>query len=319
MHMPCQEDVLIETQGEWIPVVPRPYFFNGFHGRKRSERRHHLSSLPNDNKDNPMVPSSEMKIELNPFSASEISQTNLKKQRKTQIPFFHGLSKLQHKIDTNIFEFYLETLWKKLPEDKQRSCTYLDCLWFHLYGVGSSSTKVLDWVRRKHIFSRKYVFVPIIRWRHWSLLILCHLGEDLDSKERTPCLLLLDSLRMAEPRRLEPDIRKFVWDIYKSEGGKESKEIVSRIPLLVPKVPQQRDEKQCGMFVLQFIDLFLQNAPENFCPFKGYPYFLKEDWFDPKDIESFCKDIHSFSLRRWYNGELNLKFRLPEDSSSIFD
>lgn len=37
---------------------------------------------------------------------------------------------------------------------------------------------------------------------------MCHLGEDLNSKTTTPCMLLLDSLHGAGPTRLEPDIRK---------------------------------------------------------------------------------------------------------------
>ena len=47
--------------------------------------------------------------------------------------------------------------------------------------------------------------------RHWSLLIFCHFGESTKSETRTPCMLLLDSLEKANPRQLEPDIRKYVY------------------------------------------------------------------------------------------------------------
>ena len=99
--------------------------------------------------------------------------------------------------------------------------------------------------------------------RYWSLLIFCHFGESIKSETRTPCMLLLDSLEKANPRRLEPDIRKyvcqnlppcvgiivysmfwfiffisfrFVLDIYKAEGRLETKDFIYQIPLLVPKV-----------------------------------------------------------------------------------
>ncbi|KAG7951983.1 hypothetical protein I3843_12G035000 [Carya illinoinensis] len=135
----------------------------------------------------------------------------------------------------------------------------------------SNSDKVLTWIKRKHIFSKKYVFVPIICWSHWSLLIFCHFGESLQSKTRTPCMLLLDSLEMGNPR--------FVLDIYEAEGMPENRASVHRIPLLVPKVtikvPQQRNGEECGQFVLYFMTLFMKGALEGFS-IEDYPYFMKK-------------------------------------------
>ncbi|XP_010248824.1 PREDICTED: uncharacterized protein LOC104591613 isoform X2 [Nelumbo nucifera] len=168
---------------------------------------------------------------------------------KTTIP------KQKRKLDTDMFERYLESLWRNLSEDKKTSFTYLDSLWFALYR-GTTKTKVLMWIKKKNIFSWKYVFVPIVCWHHWSLLILCNLGENLQSKTRTPCMLLLDSLEMTDPKRLEPDIRKFLLDIYRSEGRPEKEELISKIPLLVPK--------------------------------------MKQNWFNYQGFERFCKKVLSF-------------------------
>ncbi|XP_010907576.1 probable ubiquitin-like-specific protease 2A isoform X3 [Elaeis guineensis] len=197
------------------------------------------------------------------------------------------------KLDTNVFESYLEDLWNRISEEKRSSCAYIDCLWFSLYKDKMTKEKVLKWIKRKQIFARKYVFVPIVCWRHWSLLILCHFGGKKQSKAKKPCMLLLDSLHSTEPKRLEPDIRRFVLDIYKSEGRKEGDDFISKIPLLIPKVPQQTNGEECGTFVLYFIYLFLQNAPENFSQ-EGYPYFLTEEWFCSEDLEIFRKEIYSF-------------------------
>lgn len=103
-------------------------------------------------------------------------------------------------------------------------------------------------------------------------------------------MLLLDSLEKIGPRRLEPDIRKFVQDIYKVGNRPETKDLISRIPLLVPKVPQQKDDTDCGNFVLYFIKLFLEFAPENFS-MEGYPYFMKKDWFTFEDLDRFCENL----------------------------
>lgn len=90
-----------------------------------------------------------------------------------------------------------------------------------------------------------------------------------------------------------------MFDIYRAEGRPETKKMTDRIPLMVPKVitveavgdihviiilyisftfvfqvPQQRDDKECGIFVLYFLNLFVEDAPENFTV-DGYPYFVK--------------------------------------------
>ncbi|KAJ6892941.1 ubiquitin-like-specific protease 2B [Populus alba x Populus x berolinensis] len=156
-------------------------------------------------------------------------------------------------------------LWKSFSEDKKMSFAYLDSLWFTMYTDASSGVKVLEWIKRKHIFSKKYVLVPIVRWCHWSLLIFCHFGESLLSENITPCMLLLDSLEMASPKRLEPDIRKC-----------HNREMVV----------------ECGNYVLYFINLFVQDAPENF-HMEGYPYFMKDNWFSPEGLEHFCEKLES--------------------------
>ncbi|KAK9269216.1 hypothetical protein L1049_000986 [Liquidambar formosana] len=141
-----------------------------------------------------------------------------RERSKRTITFNNTIVKPKQRLDTNAFECYLENLWRSFSEDKRTSFIYLDCLWFSLYLEASSRAKVLTWIKKKHIFSKKYVFVPIVCWNHWSLLIFCHFGESLQSETRTPCMLLLDSLEMANPKRLEPNIRRFVADIYKAEG-----------------------------------------------------------------------------------------------------
>ncbi|CAA7400711.1 unnamed protein product [Spirodela intermedia] len=161
---------------------------------------------------------------------------------------------------------------------------------------GPSQIKVLTWIKKKEIFSRKYVFVPIVCWRHWSLLILYHFGESFRSRTTRPCMLLLDSLEKSNPRSLEPYITKFVSDIYNSEGCEDNEHSISKIPLLVPKVLQQKNGEDCGIFVLYFIHLFMLSALEAFHQ-EDYPYFLTESWFTLADMEIFHKDIIHFACR----------------------
>ncbi|CAN1192971.1 Probable ubiquitin-like-specific protease 2A [Linum perenne] len=128
---------------------------------------------------------------------------------------------------------------------------------------------------------------------HWNLLILCNLGESLDTETAVrPCMLLLDSLENADPRRIEPSIRKFLLDIYKSEGRAETKQSIRKIPLLVPKVPQQTNDEECGRYVLYYVHLFMQAAPQSFS-MEDYPNFMTRDWFTPECLEHFFEELDS--------------------------
>ncbi|KAG8391812.1 hypothetical protein BUALT_Bualt01G0225800 [Buddleja alternifolia] len=197
------------------------------------------------------------------------------------------------KLDSKKFEFYMENLWRRFTEEKRNVFTYLDSLWFSLYTKEPLKEKVLSWIKKKDMFSKKYVFVPIVQWGHWFLLIFCHFGESPQSKNEGPCMLLLDSLQKANSKELEPRIRRFVLDIYKTEERPEKKELISKIPLLIPKVPQQKNGEECGFFVLYYINLFLESAPDNFSFSVDYPRFMKEDWFTSEELDCFVKTLDS--------------------------
>jgi len=219
-------------------------------------------------------------------------------KKSMQLQCRNAVVKLDNYLDTDIIDRYIEHIWKKHPKYKQESCTYLDCLWFSMYLEEALSFNILKWTKAKHIFSKQYVFIPIVHWGHWNLLILCHFGEDLSSESRTPCMLLLDSLKETEPNRLEPLIRKFLIDVHNEDGRQDGDKIIAKIPLLVPEVPQQTNGNDCGVFLLHFVDKFLKRAPKNFSISEGcYPYFLTKNWFKSHEIGKRRKQIYDVILK----------------------
>ncbi|KMT12899.1 hypothetical protein BVRB_4g089880 isoform A [Beta vulgaris subsp. vulgaris] len=189
------------------------------------------------------------------------------------------LSGKRSKMDDGTFNNHLENIWRSFSEDKRAAFAHLDCLFFMIYK--NENTHALEQMKRKEIFSKK---------GHWRLVIFCHFGEAVRSRTRNRCILLLDSVEMCA-KLIGPDLRKFVFDIFKAEGRPESKDVIYRIPLLVPKVPQQTNDFDCGRFVLYFIKLFMNAAPENFCISKGKPDFFASDWFDPECFAKFCDEL----------------------------
>ncbi|TVU25865.1 hypothetical protein EJB05_28378 [Eragrostis curvula] len=208
----------------------------------------------------------------------------------------------QDKLDTDIFESYLEDLWKRIDEDKKSSYAYFDSLWFNMYYRGHNKPNVLKWIKAKRIFSRQYVFVPMVCCGHWRLLVLCHFDEtDCSETKKGPRMIVLDSLNSTDPA-LQSVIRKFIFDIYKIEEREESKQFINKIRLEFPKVPQQNGD-ECGIYVLYFIQCFLQN--ENLAEVLGnkkleedFSQLFEDGWFNPEELENFRKDIHSFQASR---------------------
>ncbi|MQM15519.1 hypothetical protein Taro_048465, partial [Colocasia esculenta] len=166
-------------------------------------------------------------------------------------------------FSTLLILFCNRYLWRNFFIDISDSFTCFDCLWFNLYTNPLSRSKVLLWIKEKNVFSKK---------GHWSILILCHLGESEENSINPPAMVLLDSLLSINPTKLPIKIRKFVVDIYVAEGRGENEEGISSIPLLIPQVPQQVNGSECGFFVLYYIYLFMQTAPHSFY-LDGYPYF----------------------------------------------
>jgi Ulp1 family protease len=49
-----------------------------------------------------------------------------------------------------------------MNQEKKSDYAYFDSLWFNVYTNGNNKSNVLRWIKAKKIFSRRYVFVPIV-------------------------------------------------------------------------------------------------------------------------------------------------------------
>ncbi|KAK1387425.1 Peptidase C48, SUMO/Sentrin/Ubl1 [Heracleum sosnowskyi] len=110
---------------------------------------------------------------------------------------------------------------------------------------------VISWMVRDGSFAQRYVFVPICQANHWSLLLLCNFVKDFNNTAR-PCILLLDSLETRE-ENIEPDVRKFVFSMYKKWKPKSSSQHIHNIPFRKPK--------------------------------------MTRDWFTQSEFDSFCENL----------------------------
>uniref|UniRef100_N1R429 Ubiquitin-like protease family profile domain-containing protein n=1 Tax=Aegilops tauschii TaxID=37682 RepID=N1R429_AEGTA len=140
-------------------------------------------------------------------------------------------------------------VWSCMDIKKKNDYVYLNPLWFNMYTDWDDKSRILKWIKAKKIFTRRYVFVPIVLWGHWSLLVLCNFGKTkyLGTK-KGPRMLLLDSLKKVKAERLQPIINRFIVDILKFEEREELEQFINEVELEFPKVPQQSGV-DCGKWM----------------------------------------------------------------------
>ncbi|XP_051179798.1 probable ubiquitin-like-specific protease 2B [Lolium perenne] len=241
---------------------------------------------------------------------NKCSQTSRGQEAKTSLslknasPSFHlppnKRSSRRHKtskdkLDTEIFEMCMEDVWTCIDPEKMTDYAYFDSLWFNIYTNENDKSNVLRWIKAKKIFTRRYVFVPIVGWGHWSVLVLCNFGETKYlGTEKGPRMLLLDSLKTKKPTRLRTAINRFVVDNLKNEEREEIEQFINEVELEIPEVPQQSGD-DCGIYVLYFIYCFLVIEE------MGEDLSKLDALFDPeelKNLEDIRNDIHAYREKR---------------------
>ncbi|EYU31270.1 hypothetical protein MIMGU_mgv1a025023mg, partial [Erythranthe guttata] len=163
----------------------------------------------------------------------------------------------------------------------------------------TSFKKFRRWWKGVNIFEKAYIFLPIHESHHWSLVIICIPNKE---DESGPIILHLDSLGMHISKSIFSDVRSFIieeWNFLKREEVLPELPIADniwnklsrRIDEKIVQVPQQSNEYDCGLFVLFFMERFIDEAPERLKK-EDIGMFGKQ-WFRPQEASSLRKKISS--------------------------
>ncbi|XP_050872502.1 ubiquitin-like-specific protease 1D isoform X3 [Lathyrus oleraceus] len=158
--------------------------------------------------------------------------------------------------------------------------------------------KFRRWWKGVNIFQKAYVLIPIHQDLHWSLSIICFPDKE---DESGPIILHLDSLGLHSSRSVFENIKSYLIKErnYLSKECASSdvpiadriwKSLSSTIETVIMKVPQQKNEYDCGLFVLYFIRRFMEEAPDRLKK-KNLAMFSKK-WFKPEEASSLRAKIH---------------------------
>ncbi|KAI3504952.1 hypothetical protein L1887_26770 [Cichorium endivia] len=208
-------------------------------------------------------------------------------------------------VNDTIIDFYIKYLKNKLNPEERHRFHFFNSFFFRkladpdkdpldaLEGK-TAFQRVKKWTRKVNIFEKDFVFIPVNYNYHWSLLVICHLGEvptykdeDVNELNKVPCVLHMDSIRGSHSglKRLMQSYLKEEWKGKQQEASEDISSRFDNLRFISLELPQQPNSFDCGLFLLHYVELFLEQAPINFNPFKitKSVNFLNTDWFPPAD------------------------------------
>lgn len=108
---------------------------------------------------------------------------------------------------------------------------------------------------------------------------------------KQPCILLMDSLRGPSRSTVVKTLREYLeveWEVKKGSKRSFSKEYMKGSN---PRVPQQNNFSDCGVFVLQYVESFFENPIQSF----DLPMNLT-DWFPQQRMKTKREEIRNLIL-----------------------
>ncbi|CAI9259946.1 unnamed protein product [Lactuca saligna] len=208
-------------------------------------------------------------------------------------------------VNDTIIDFYIKYLKNKIKPEERHRFHFFNSFFFRKLadpdndpldaskGIAAFQ-RVKKWTRKVNLFEKDYVFIPVNYNYHWSLLVICNLGEvatykdeDVNKSMRVPCVLHMDSIRGSHTG-LKGLLQSYLKEEWKERKQEASEDICSRfdnLRFISLELPQQQNSFDCGLFLLHYVELFLEEAPLHFNPFKitNSFNFLNMDWFPPAD------------------------------------
>ncbi|XP_055657369.1 sentrin-specific protease 7 isoform X1 [Falco peregrinus] len=109
---------------------------------------------------------------------------------------------------------------------------------------------------------------------------------------KRPCILILDSLKAGSVQKTVQVLREYLEVEWEAKRKTQREFNKSTMMDLCPRVPKQDNSSDCGVYLLQYVESFLQNPIVNF----EQPLHL-EKWFPRQVIRSKREEIRDLILQ----------------------
>ncbi|KAK4739818.1 hypothetical protein R3W88_003515 [Solanum pinnatisectum] len=215
-------------------------------------------------------------------------------------------------VNDTIIDFYIMYLKNKMNlEEKDRFHFFNSFFFRKLADLDRDPSKACEgraaflrvrrWTTKVNLFGKDFIFIPVNFSLHWSLIVVCHPGEvvtfreeEMEKSSRVPCILHMDSIRGSH-KGLKNLIQSYLLEEWKERHNEVGEDVAKKflsLPFVHLELPQQENSFDCGLFLLHYVELFLEQAPINFklSLISASSKFLSESWFSTEDVD--CKREH---------------------------
>lgn len=222
-------------------------------------------------------------------------------------------------LSSTIMNFYIRYLQKTKPHADVDEYHFFNTYFYQKLKEAvlskqnekeASFVRLRRWWKGLNIFEKAYIFLPIHEDLHWSLVIICIPDKE---DQLGPILLHLDSLGLHCSKSLFATIRKFLVEEWKflRQGEVPALPISDKIWENLPRrideniiqVPQQRNEYDCGLFVLFFMERFIDEVHRRLKK-KDFTMFGRR-WFKPEEASCLRMKIRRILEEEFKNASEN--------------
>uniref|UniRef100_A0A7S3V8R4 Ubiquitin-like protease family profile domain-containing protein n=1 Tax=Chaetoceros debilis TaxID=122233 RepID=A0A7S3V8R4_9STRA len=174
-------------------------------------------------------------------------------------------------LNDSLIDFWMK--WISRKEDPKTTDIHIFTTQFFTRLEDDGPESVSSWTKKKgiDIFTKKFIFIPVNKDIHWSLVVIVNPGklmnmyemdnfdeEEDEAKMDVPFILLLDSLRAHNKKNLKRHL--YGWLNFEAKRLNKFPKLLkvrypfnSRyMPLSAPKAPMQDNSWDCGVFVCRY-------------------------------------------------------------------
>eukprot|EP00898_Chlorokybus_atmophyticus_P005516 jgi/Chlat1/5966/Chrsp4S06179 len=217
-------------------------------------------------------------------------------------------------LNDTLIDFYIKYLQTNLPDSQRARIHFFNSFFYKKLtqadkdgqsGGTVGYARVRNWTRRIDIFTKDYIIVPINESLHWSVAVICHPGvasqasSSCTQRPSLPFIVHLDSMKGGH-NKVDQYLCEYLAAAWE-ERAQQSRTTnpFPQIPVLRPKVPQQDNYSDCGLFLLYYVERFCKDIVASDAATvdqSAVNSLLEANWFLPEEASAMRWELQHVLL-----------------------